>query len=86
MQLTSEQVVNAFVERCRDINGLLNAIVEDRFAEALNDAKNVDEFIDNGQKTKEQMEKETPLLGVPVTIKESCKLEGNFKNIQTLFN
>ncbi|XKL67283.1 hypothetical protein PGB90_002774 [Kerria lacca] len=75
-ELTSEQVVNAFVERCRDINGLLNAIVEDRFAEALNDAKNVDEFIDNGQKTKEQMEKETPLLGVPVTIKESCKLEG----------
>ncbi len=70
-------MVKAFVERCRDVNGMLNAIVEDRFLDALEDARKVDAFIKSNQKTIAELEKETPLLGVPVTIKEACKVKGN---------
>lgn len=72
-KLTSEQVVKAFIERCREVNIYLNAVVEDRFAAALEDAKKVDQFIRSGEKSIEQIEIETPLLGVPLTIKEACK-------------
>lgn len=72
--------MSAFIERCRDVNGVLNAIVEDRFIAALEDAKNVDQFISSGQKTEEQLKMEFPLLGVPITVKEACKVEGEYEN------
>lgn len=75
-QLTSERVVKAFIERCRDINGIVNAIVEDRFLEAVEDAKKVDQLISSGKKSEEELQNETPLLGVPITVKEACKLSG----------
>lgn len=74
--LTSEQVVRAFILRCREVNPKLNAIVEERFKVALSEAYDVDQFILSQVKTPEQMEKETPFLGVPFTVKESCGVQG----------
>ncbi|XP_065221683.1 fatty-acid amide hydrolase 2-A-like [Planococcus citri] len=75
-ELTSEQVVKAFIERCQQVNGQLNAIIEDRFEAALEDARNVDRLIRSNEKPIEQLAKEKPLLGVPVTFKECLMVKG----------
>ena len=68
--------MKAFIERCREVNPCLNAIVEDRFAGALEDAIKVDQFLSNTEKSAEQLQSETPLLGVPITVKEACECAG----------
>ncbi|XP_065214164.1 fatty-acid amide hydrolase 2-B-like isoform X2 [Planococcus citri] len=75
-ELTSEQVTKAFIERCREVNGDLNAIVEERFAAAIEEAKNVDRLIQSDTLSGREIETEKPLLGVPITVKEACKVEG----------
>lgn len=75
-QYTCEQVVRAFILRCREVNPMLNAIVENRFLNALDEAHSVDLLITSGRKTKEELERETPFLGVPITVKESVALQG----------
>lgn len=67
--MTSEEVVQAYIDRCREVNPLVNAIVEDRFEEALDEARQIDADIAKGVRTVEEMERDTPLLGLPVTVK-----------------
>ncbi|XP_055541711.1 fatty-acid amide hydrolase 2-B isoform X1 [Wyeomyia smithii] len=75
-QIKSEDVVAAYINRCREVNPILNAIVQDRFEQALEDARRIDQEIASGLRTEEQMAKETPILGLPVTIKESLGVKG----------
>ncbi|KAI5713340.1 hypothetical protein M8J76_004716 [Diaphorina citri] len=75
-EVTSEQVVRAYILRCRDVNPYLNAIVEERYAEAIREAHAVDQSLLEGGKTKEELARGTPLLGVPITIKGSIALKG----------
>ncbi|XP_076687205.1 fatty-acid amide hydrolase 2-B isoform X2 [Andrena cerasifolii] len=75
-ELSSEMLVKAYVERIKEVNPLLNAVIEDRFEAAVNDAKICDEKLKSGEVTALQLETERPLYGVPVTIKESCSVEG----------
>lgn len=75
--MTSEQVVRAYILRCRDVNPHLNAIVEERYEEAISDAHEIDQALLRGDKTNEELERETPLLGVPLTVKESVAVKGN---------
>ncbi|XP_059612344.1 fatty-acid amide hydrolase 2-A isoform X2 [Phlebotomus argentipes] len=75
-QIKSEHVVKAYVDRCKQVNPLLNAIVEERFESALQEAKAVDEFLASTTKAVEDIERDTPLLGVPVSVKESIGLRG----------
>ncbi|XP_058448494.1 fatty-acid amide hydrolase 2-B-like isoform X2 [Malaya genurostris] len=75
-QIKSEAVVSAYIERCRQVNPILNAIVEERFEQALEDAKRIDREVAQGLKSAEQLEKETPILGLPVTVKESLGVQG----------
>lgn len=58
------------------MNPFINAIVEDRFDVALAEAMAIDRNIELGISTIEQMENETPLLGLPVTVKESLAVRG----------
>ena len=58
------------------MNILLNAIVQERFNEAIEDSKKVDILIDSGKYSYEYMKENTPLLGIPMTLKESCGLKG----------
>lgn len=67
--MTSEEVVQAYIDRCHEVNPLVNAIVEDRFEEALAEARQIDAEIAKGLRTVEEMERDTPLLGLPVTVK-----------------
>lgn len=73
-KVTSEEVVQAYIDRCKEVNPLVNAIVEDRFEEALEEARQIDADIAKGVKTVEEMERDTPLLGLPVTIKGNSNI------------
>lgn len=79
-QLKSETLVLAYIERCKEVNPLLNAIVENRFEAALEEARAVDDLIQSGKKTIQELEEETPLLGIPITVKESIGVKGYIKN------
>ncbi|XP_020280789.1 fatty-acid amide hydrolase 2 [Pseudomyrmex gracilis] len=74
-QVTSEEVVGAFIARCKEVNCLINAIVVERYEPALEDAKKVDLMIQQGI-DQEKIKNEKPFLGVPFTTKESNRAEG----------
>ncbi|XP_068978889.1 fatty-acid amide hydrolase 2-B-like isoform X5 [Bombus flavifrons] len=74
--ISSEEVVRAYVERCTDVNPVINAIVESRFSAAIQEAQEVDKLLASTTKTEEELARETPLLGVPITVKESFAVEG----------
>ncbi|XP_043278396.1 fatty-acid amide hydrolase 2-like isoform X2 [Venturia canescens] len=74
-EVSSEDVVKAFIERCKEVNGLLNAVVIDRYEEAIEEAKNVDKLL-HSKPDLEILKKTKPFLGVPFTTKESNETEG----------
>ncbi|KAJ1959696.1 Fatty-acid amide hydrolase 2 [Dipsacomyces acuminosporus] len=71
-QLTSERVVTTYIERIKQVNPLLNAVVADRFELAIEEARAADRLISSGS---EELEGK-PFLGVPITIKESVPVKG----------
>lgn len=75
-QLRSEEVVRAYILRCIQVNPIINAIVDTRYDMALADAKNVDNLLSKKLHTLDEIEKLYPLLGVPITVKESFALKG----------
>lgn len=58
------------------MNPILNAVVENRFAEALIEAKKVDEYLSRYNAASLDLENVKPLLGVPITVKESIAVKG----------
>lgn len=53
-------------------------MVEPRYDIALTEARNIDQMIASKSHSKDELEKLYPLLGVPITIKESIAVAGNF--------
>ena len=62
--VTSRAVVEAYIERVREVNPYVNAIVKDRFEEALREADLADARIARGDDLRG-----VPFHGVPCTIK-----------------
>jgi hypothetical protein len=54
-----------------------------RFDEALREADAVDRFLSSTSKTKGELEDTKPLLGVPVTVKESLAVAGMIEGQRT---
>ncbi|KAI4456280.1 fatty-acid amide hydrolase [Holotrichia oblita] len=73
--LKAEDVVGAFIERIKQVNPLINAIVDERFIEALKEARRIDEDISSGKITQEDFRRK-PFLGIPFTAKESTSSKG----------
>ncbi|XP_031449924.1 fatty-acid amide hydrolase 2 [Phasianus colchicus] len=73
-QVKCIEVVEAYIERIREVNPLINAVVKDRFEEALQEARQVDQLLAEGR-TDDSLEK-YPFLGVPFTVKEAFSLHG----------
>lgn len=80
-QTTCEEIMRAYVEHAENVNKITNAIVEQRFQNALQEAIEVDKKLKESTKSVAEMETETPLLGVPVTVKESIMVEGMSCNV-----
>lgn len=75
-QLKSVDVVNAYIARIKEVQPVLNVIVENRYENALEDARKVDELIASHEYSEEELENRFPLLGVPFSCKESLAVKG----------
>ncbi|CAH0388661.1 unnamed protein product [Bemisia tabaci] len=79
-KVKSEEVLKAYITRAQEINPVLNFMVEDRFVLALEEARAADTLIASGAKTEAELEAELPLLGVPLSVKESISVKGMSNN------
>ncbi|XP_054457552.1 fatty-acid amide hydrolase 2-B [Anoplopoma fimbria] len=75
-EVSSVQVVRAYIDRIQEVNPFLNAVTKDRFDAALQEAKQVDKLIEEETGGEEVLEDRLPLLGVPLSVKESFALQG----------
>lgn len=75
-EYSSEQVVRAFINRARVVNVLLNAIIDERFDDAIQDAKAIDEFLKTTELSEKELAEQKPLLGLPFTTKDSIQVTG----------
>nr|XP_022904661.1 fatty-acid amide hydrolase 2-B-like [Onthophagus taurus] len=75
-QISSKIIIETYINRVKEVNPILNAIVQDRFSDALLEATNVDIFLDETDLTEDELKTNYPLLGVPITIKETIALKG----------
>ncbi|XP_062416812.1 fatty-acid amide hydrolase 2-B [Pungitius pungitius] len=75
-EVSSVEVVQAYIDRIQEVNPFLNAVTKDRFDAALQEAKQVDVLIEEETGGEEVLEDRLPLLGVPLSVKESFALQG----------
>ncbi|XP_069025864.1 fatty-acid amide hydrolase 2-B [Embiotoca jacksoni] len=75
-EVTSVEVVQTYIDRIQEVNPFLNAVVKDRFSAALQEAAQVDKLIEEETGGEEVLEDRLPLLGVPLSVKESFALQG----------
>ncbi|XP_054267774.1 fatty-acid amide hydrolase 2-A-like isoform X1 [Macrosteles quadrilineatus] len=79
-QVSCSEVVAAYIARVQEVNPLVNAVVQDRFEAALKDAALVDALLASGQYSEAELEANKPLLGVPLTVKETIAVKGMSNN------
>lgn len=75
-KVTSVQLISAYIARIRQVQAVINAVVEDRFEEALKEAEAADRLVASGTMSVEQMAREKPLLGLPLSVKNSIAVKG----------
>ncbi|XP_076254296.1 fatty-acid amide hydrolase 2-like [Rhynchophorus ferrugineus] len=74
-KLTCQQVVQTFINRIKEVNPIINAVVDERFSEALKEATAIDDAISIGNIMETDFDNK-PLLGIPFTTKESVACKG----------
>jgi fatty acid amide hydrolase 2 len=83
--VSAEIVVRGFIDRIREVNSLINSVVDERFEAALQEARDADVFLASTRLTAEELKHQKPFLGVPFTTKDSIAVEGLFlMNISSL--
>ncbi|XP_064628283.1 fatty-acid amide hydrolase 2-A-like isoform X2 [Lineus longissimus] len=75
-KLKSVDVVQAYIDRIKKVNPLVNAVVGDRFHDALQQAAEVDTILDSGNIPERYSEERAPILGVPFTSKDAFAIKG----------
>ncbi|XP_014288806.1 fatty-acid amide hydrolase 2-A [Halyomorpha halys] len=78
-KISSTTVVQAFIERIEDVNPIINSVVQDRFNDALKEAKEVDKMVE-ANPDPEYWLRTKPLLGVPMSFKETIAVKGMSNN------
>jgi len=74
--LKSQELVQCYISRMKEVNPFLNAAISYRFEQALNEAQEVDRILAGQTVPAEYSVERKPLLGVPCTIKESHSVIG----------
>lgn len=64
------------MDRIKELNPTLNALVDERFNAAIEEAKEVDEFLKTTDLSEDELAAQKPFLGVPFTSKESTAAKG----------
>lgn len=76
--ITSEEVVESFIGRIKRINPLINAVVDTRFEQALKEAREIDrKLVEARDGSGDKAILSQPLVGVPVSVKETISLDGH---------
>jgi len=75
-QLSSVQVLESFIRRIKEVNPILNCVVDERYDQALKEAAEADALIKSGQYSVEELAKQKPFLGVPITTKDCISVKG----------
>lgn len=68
--------MNAYINRIKEVEPYVHACIDQRFEEALKEAKDVDNFLLNTIMTEQEIQNNTPLLGVPFSCKENVGVKG----------
>lgn len=72
-------MIRVHINRIRVIQPFLNVYIDDRFDQALVEAREIDEVLDTNIVPEKWSEERAPFLGVPFAIKESMRFKG-FRN------
>lgn len=75
-EYSCEQVVRTFINRLRLVQIYLNAIIDERYDDAIKDAQAIDEFLKTTDLSVEQLAEMKPFLGLPFTAKDSIQVAG----------
>ena len=70
------EVMEAFISRIKEVNSALNAVVSERFEDALQQAKDIDKMLRSSKISEEYSVENAPFLGVPFTAKEAFGITG----------
>lgn len=79
-EITSEKLVRLFINRIKEIQPILNCVVEERFDQAIEEAIQADKFVSIHQADDKYLEINAPFLGVPFSCKESIAVKGMSNN------
>lgn len=74
----SEWLLETFIERILKLDKLINAVADERFFDALRKARKLDADLKFYYGDKAQLLEEKPFYGVPLSVKESIAVEGEF--------
>lgn len=75
-ELSSEEIVRTFINRARLVQIYLNAIIDERYDDAIEEAKAIDKFLRTTELSIEELEQQKPFLGLPFTTKDSIQVAG----------
>ena len=77
LEIGVEELLQIFIDRIIAVNASINAVVADRFSEALQEAKKMDEMLrEMDQEERDSLESAMPFWGVPFTAKEAFAVAG----------
>lgn len=68
--------MSSFVARCKQVNPLLNCVVDERYDEALKEAEEADQLLASGKYTMDELREQKPFLGVPISTKDCIEVTG----------
>lgn len=75
--------MKSFIARIKEINPLLNCVVDERFEDAMQEAVEADVLISSEKFTEDELKEQKPFLGVPMSTKDCIEVKG--KIILTIF-
>ncbi|KAK8762640.1 hypothetical protein V5799_026093 [Amblyomma americanum] len=83
-KVKSVDLIAAYIKRIQEVQPFINAVVEERFEEALREAEAADLLVASGTASMKQLSQEKPLLGVPFSVKDSIALKGMLQDAGSL--
>ncbi|KAK8785676.1 hypothetical protein V5799_007949 [Amblyomma americanum] len=84
-EVKSVELVSAYIGRIREVQPIINAVVEERFQEALREAEEADQLVASATMSRNQLSRQKPLLGLPFSVKNSIAVKGMRHDAGSLF-